>query len=169
MRYYFSVRINGFLKEFAACAIFLLAQLAGDSPAAAQGRPISAILLQDMDFGAMVATSPSGTITLYSNGQPPAYNGILATGGVVALAVFEIRGEKFQPFTIILPSAPVLIPGGPAGNMIIDSFESSPAEGPNGTFNGQGKATVTIGATLRMTDKLPAGAYNSTFDLTVSY
>ena len=136
--------------------------------AAAQGRPIQAILLQDMDFGSVVATSPTGTVTLYPTTQNPQYNGVFSTGGIVAPAAFEVRGEKFQPFTIILPVAPVLIPG-PTGNMVVGSFVSDPPAGANGTFNAQGKAFVTVGATMSMTDQLSAGPYNSTFDLTVMY
>ncbi len=49
--------------------------------AAAQGRPIQTILLQDMDFGSVVATSPTGTVTLYPTTQNPQYNGVLSTGG----------------------------------------------------------------------------------------
>lgn len=148
-----------------AALVLLFVQLSG---AAAQGRPIQAILVQDMDFGSVVATSPSGTVTLYPTGQNPSYSGVLSTGGVVAPAAFEVHGEKFQPFLIILPSAPIIIPG-PTGDMIIDSFVSDPPAGANGTFNAQGKALVTVGATMRMTDQLSAGPYNSTFDLIVSY
>jgi hypothetical protein len=143
----------------------LLVPLCG---ASAQGRPIQAILLQDMDFGSIVATAPSGTLTLYPTGQNPLYSGIISTGGIVAPASFEIHGEKFQPFTIILPDAPIVIPG-PTGDMIIDNFVSEPPAGANGTFNAQGKALITVGATMRMTDQLSAGPYNSTFDLVVSY
>lgn len=134
----------------------------------AQGRPIQANLLQDMEFGSIVATSPTGTVTLYPTGQSPLYSGVISTGGVVAPAEFEIHGEKYLPFTIILPAAPIIIPG-PTGSMVIDSFVSEPPAGANGTFNGQGKAFVTVGATMSMTDQLSAGSYNSTFDLVVTY
>ncbi len=136
--------------------------------AVAQGRPIQANLIQDMEFGSIVATSPTGTVTLYPSGQSPLYSGVFSTGGLVAPAEFEIHGEKFLPFTIILPAAPVIIPG-PTGSMVIDSFVSDPPAGANGTFDAQGKAFVTVGATMSMTDQLSAGPYNSTFDLVVSY
>lgn len=121
-----------------------------------------------MDFGSVVATAPTGTVTLYPSGQNPTYSGVFSIGGIVAPASFEIRGERLTPFTIILPSSPILIPG-PNGNMVIDNFVSDPPAGANGTFNAQGKATVTIGATMSMTDQLGAGPYSSTFDLTISY
>jgi hypothetical protein len=149
----------------ASLVVLLFAPL---SDAEAQGRPIKATLVQDMDFGSIVATAPTGTVILYPSGQNPTYSGVISTGGIVAPAAFEIHGEKYRPFTIILPSAPIIIPG-PTGNMMIDGFVSEPPAGANGTFNGQGKATVTVGATLSMTDQLSAGPYNSTFDLVVSY
>ena len=149
-------------------AFFVVLLFAPQHSAVAQGRPIQANLLQDMDFGLIVATTPTGTVTLYASGQSPLYSGVISTGGLVAPAEFEIHGEKFLPFTIILPAAPIIIPG-PTGSMVIDSFVSEPPAGANGTFNAQGKAFVTVGATMSMTDQLSAGFYNSTFDLVVMY
>lgn len=152
----------------AAAGLLVLAQFAVAALAPAHGKPISATLVQDLDFGSFVVTSPTGTVTIYPSGAGPLYSGVLSTGGAVLPAQFEIKGDKNQPFTIILPSAPIIIPG-PTGNMVIDNFFSEPLEGANGTFNGQGKATVTIGATMTVTDQLSAGPYGSTFDLTVMY
>jgi hypothetical protein len=153
----------------AVAGLFLLFVPLSDAAAQQQGnRPIKATLAQDMDFGSIVAASATGTVTLYPDGTAPLYSGVIGTGGIVAPAAFDISGEKLQPFTIILPATPVVIPG-PTGNMVIDGFVSVPAEGPNGTFNAQGKATVTVGATMSMTDQLSTGAYSSTFDLTVMY
>lgn len=152
----------------AAAGLLVLAQFAVAALAPAYGKPISATLAQDMDFGSVVAITPTGTVTIFPTGAAPLYSGVFSTGGAVLPAQFAIKGDKNQPFTIILPSAPIIIPG-PGGNMVIDNFVSVPAEGANGTFNGQGKATVTIGATMTMTDQLTAGPYASTFDLTVMY
>jgi len=151
---------------FVASLVILLFFPQSEAPA--QGRPIKATLVQDMDFGSIVATAPTGTVILYPSGQNPSYSGVISTGGIVAPATFEIHGEKFLPFTIILPAAPIVIPG-PTGSMVIDNFVSEPPAGANGTFNGQGKAFVSVGATMSMTDQLSAGPYNSTFDLVVSY
>ena len=154
----------------AAGFLTLLILLAIAAPAAAQAsnKPIKTKLLQDMEFGSVVATAPTGTVTLYPSGQSPLYSGVIPLGGVVSPAEFQISGEKLQPFTIILPVTPVIIPG-PTGNMVIDDFVSEPPAGANGMFNAQGKAIVTVGATMYMTDQLSAGPYNSTFDLIVSY
>ena len=152
-----------------AVAVFLalVVHLAGAAQAIA-AKPIKATLTQDMDFGSFVVTSPTGTVTIYPSGAGPLYSGVLSMGGVVFPAEFRISGEKFQPFTIILPAAPIIIPG-PTGDMVIDNFVSEPAEGANGTLDAQGKATVTVGATMYVTDQLSAGPYGSTFDLTVAY
>ncbi len=153
----------------AAGFLTLLVCLTSTAPTAAQGnKPIKTKLLQDMEFGAVVATAPTGTVILYPSGQSPLYSGVVPMGGVVSPAAFQISGEKLQPFTIILPGSPVVIPG-PTGDMIIDGFVSEPPAGANGVFNAQGKATVTVGATMYVTDQLSAGPYNSTFDLIVSY
>lgn len=166
----FASILKPFRRRRHALAVGLLAfaQVAMASSSVAQGRPISATLVQDMEFGAVVATSSSGSVILYPSTQNPLYNGVISAGGAVFPAEFDIRGEKLQPFTIILPSAPVLIPG-PSGSIVIDNFVSIPAEGANGTFDAQGRATVTVGATMYVTDQLSAGPYSSSFDLVVSY
>jgi hypothetical protein len=152
----------------APLAAFALAVLfAGSSAAFAQARPIQVFLLADMDFGAVVATAPSGTMRIDSAGGAIEYNGVLNTGGAISPATFEIHGERFQTFNIELPATAVSIPA-PAGGgfMIIDNFESDPPADNPVTLNAQGKATVTVGATMHITDQLSAGAYASSFDLT---
>lgn len=165
-----AIRRSNQLYLVAAVLVALLMQLpdaAAQGPPA-PGKPIMAKLIQDMDFGSVVATSPTGTVTLYPSGQSPSYSGVTSIGGIVTPAAFSVLGERLQPFTIILPTAPIVIPG-PTGDMVIDNFVSDPPAGANGTFDAQGKATVTVGATMSVTDQLSAGPYNSTFDLTVSY
>lgn len=131
----------------------------------AQGRAIKSFQVQDMDFGSFVAIASSGAIVLSPTGNAT-YNGVLNTGGAVLTAGFEIRGVKFDTFLIDLP-VEVVIPGGASGDMIIDNFTSEPAG--VGTFNAQGKAYVSVGATMHMTNQLAAGLYTNSFDITFTY
>lgn len=152
----------------AFAAVTLAVLFAETLPAFAQGRPIRVILVADMDFGAIVATASTGTVRIDPASTAVDYTGALNTGGAVSPATFEVRGERFQTFNIELPATAISIPA-PAGGgfMVIDNFESDPPADSPVTLNAQGKATVTIGATMRITDQLGAGTYASSFDLTV--
>ena len=130
----------------------------------AQGRAIKSFLVQSMDFGEFVATASSGTVILSPTGSAT-YSGVLATGGAVLSAEFEIRGERFETFLITLPSQ-IVIPGA-TGDMLIENFTSNPAA--SGVFNAQGKAIVSVGATMNMTNLLSSGLYSSSFDITFTY
>lgn len=133
----------------------------------AQGRPgrtIQSTLVQSMDFGEFVASASSGTVILSPTGAAT-YSGVFAIGGAVLTAEFEVRGNRLDTFLITLPSQ-IVIPGA-TGDMIIDNFTSNPAD--SAVFNGQGKAYVSVGATMRMTDLMTSGLYSSSFDITFTY
>ncbi len=130
----------------------------------AQGRAIQSVLTQSMDFGEFVASASSGTVILSPTGSAT-YSGVLATGGAVLTAEFEVRGNRLDTFLITLPSQ-IVIPGA-TGDMIINNFTSNPAD--SAVFNGQGKAYVSVGATMRMTDLMTSGLYSSSFDITFTY
>lgn len=146
----------------AAVAVFLLFLMVAPTPKgyAAKGDP-KTFLLQSMDFGEFVATASSGTVILSSTGSAT-YSGVIATGGAVLTAEFEVRGKKFATFQITLPNQ-IVIPGA-SGDMIIDNFTSNPTD--SGVFNAQGKAYVSVGATMNMTDLMTSGLYSSSFDIT---
>lgn len=153
-------------KAALAGAILLLAELSIVSPGAAQGRPIKATLVQNLDFGIVGATNATGTVTIQPDGAKVVSAGILDLGGVSAPAIFLIQGEKYQPFSITLPaSATVTVAGGPSA--VVSDFQSSPSL--TGVFDHRGQATVTIGATMNVTPELWEGTYTDPFDIIVSY
>jgi hypothetical protein len=134
--------------------------------AQAQGRPLKATLVQNLEFGIIGATNATGTATMRSDGTKLVSAGVLDLGGVSNPAVFLIQGEKFTAFTISLPaSAIITLPGGP--HAVLTDFEASPTI--SGVFNAQGQATVTVGATLNLTPTLWEGTYGGAFDILVTY
>ena len=130
----------------------------------AKKKALDSSLLQNMDFGEFMATASSGTVILSPTGSAT-YSGVLATGGAVLSAEFEVRGTRFETFLITLPSQVVI--AGASGDMIIDSFTSNPVN--SGVLNGQGRASVTVGATMHMTDLMSSDLYSSSFDITFTY
>ncbi len=156
--------LNRAMMLLAAAAALFALNLTTASMGHAQGRTIRSFQVQDMDFGEFVAIASSGTIVLAPNGTPT-YNSVLATGGAVLTAEFELRGERFDTFVIDLPSQ--IFIAGATGNMLIDTFTSEPAG--SGVFNGQGKASITVGATMHMTSQMASGLYSGSFDITFTY
>jgi hypothetical protein len=149
-----------------AGAIILIAFCFFQQTGLAQGRPIKATLVQNLEFGIIGATNITGTATMRSDGTKLVSSGILDLGGISNPAVFLIQGEKFTTFTISLPaSATITLPGGPSA--ILTDFESNPAI--SGVLNGQGQATVTVGATMTLTPSLWEGSYGGVFDILVAY
>lgn len=134
--------------------------------AQAQGRQIKVTQVQSLEFGIIGATNTTGTATIRSDGTKLVSSGILDLGGVSNPAVFLIQGEKFSSFTISLPaSATITLTGGPTA--ILTDFESSPTI--SGILNAQGRATVTVGATMSLTPTLWQGSYGGVFDILVAY
>lgn len=143
------------------------AQGVGKGPMA-QGRGLTATLVQGLDFGS-VGNSPTvpGTATVDPvSGTKTVAGGATDLGGVHAAAVFNIRGAKQRAFAITLPSQ-ITITGPGGSTTTINNFTSDPAA--VGVLDGNGKATVTVGATLQVSGGLATGAYTNLFDITVTY
>lgn len=143
----------------------LLCCVLAATPALAQGRPIKATLVQNLDFGIVGATDVIGTVTVTSAGSKTVSAGILDLGGVAVAATFDIQGERNTVFTITLPASATITVGGSTAQLT--QFESTPSL--TGTLNAKGQATVTVGATLNLTPSLAEGAYTGVFDIIVSY
>jgi hypothetical protein len=132
----------------------------------AQGRPIKATLVQNLEFGILGAINVSGTATMRSDGVKILSAGVLNLGGLSQPAVFLIQGEKNRTFSITLPaSATIALAGGPTATLT--DFDSTPAI--TGVLDHRGQATVSVGATVTLTPTLWEGAYSGPFDILVAY
>ena len=148
------------------------AQVCGTPPCGGGGagggpKPLSVILLQDLDYALVGSTNVSGTVTIDSvTGTKSVSGGVLDFGGIHSRAYFEIHGEKNRSFTITLPaSLTITAPGG--ATTTITGFESTPAF--TGTLANNGKAFVYVGGVLQVGASQVDGAYNNIFDVTVDY
>lgn len=147
-----------------------LAQVCGIPPCGGGGggtKPLSVILLQDLDYALVGSTNASGTVTIDSaTGTKTVAGGVLDFGGIHSRAYFEIHGEKNRSFTITLPASVTITSAGGA-TTTITGFESTPAF--TGTLAGNGKAFVYVGAVLQVGASQLDGIYNNLFDITVNY
>ncbi len=151
----------------------ILALSAGTPKAPAQGKggggkPITITQMQVLDFaniGSVLAAS--GTAVLDpSTGVKLVTGGVVNFGGVHLLAMYDLTGSNNGSYTIILPGTITITePGGTTTT--ITNFTSFPSG--TGTFSGQGKATLIVGATLQVAAGQASGVYTSLFDVTVTY
>lgn len=150
----------------ATFATMMLGILAFPGETMPAGRAINIVLVQNLDFGGLGVGDTAGTAAISASGIKSVSAGILDLGGVALPAVFEVTGEKNQPFTITLPASATISPV--AGiSAQLSGFQSIPPL--TGAFNQQGRATVTVGATINLTPGLSESVYTGPFDIMVSY
>ncbi len=145
----------------------ILALLAG-LPKATALKPITITQVQALDFANLISTpGASGTSVLNpSTGVKSVTGGVVDFGGVHLVALFDITGSNSGAFTIFLPGTIIITePGG--ATTTITNFTSFPSG--TGTFDGTGKATLVVGATLQVAAGQASGVYTSVFDVTVTY
>jgi hypothetical protein len=156
------------LRHAKSLALLLLITLAFMTlgTAFAKGRPLKVVLVQNLEFGIVGASTISGTVTIQPSGAKIVSAGLLDLGGVSVPAIFEVQGEKNRNFLITLPtSASITLPGGPT--VTLTDFQANPSI--SGTLDQQGKATVVVGATMNVEPHHWEGDYTGPFDLIVTY
>lgn len=130
------------------------------------GRSIKIVLVQNLDFGGLGVSYTAGTAVVSASGIKSVSAGILDLGGAALPAVFDVTGERNQPFTITLPVSATINPVAGTGAQLT-GFQSIPPL--TGTFDQKGRATVTVGATINLTPGLSESIYSGPFDILVSY
>ena len=148
---------------FAAAMLGIIALPSETMPA---GRVIKINLVQNLDFGGLGVGYTAGTAVVSASGIKSVSAGILDLGGVALPAVFDVTGERNQPFTITLPASATISPV--AGiSAQLSGFQSIPPL--TGIFDSKGRATVTVGATINLTPGMAESTYAGPFDILVSY
>ncbi len=145
----------------------ILALLAG-LPKATALKPITISQVQTLDFANLISTpGASGTSVLNpSTGVKSVTGGVTDFGGVHLVALFDVTGSNSGSYTITLPGTITITePGG--ATTTITNFTSFPSG--TGAFDGTGKATLVVGATLQVAAGQSSGVYTSVFDVTVTY
>lgn len=125
-----------------------------------------------LSFGAFVAGT-GGTVTVATNGGRTKTGSVILVNqaAVAAAAQFTISGTPGATFTITLPAdGTVFLSDGASGSMALNSFTSNPASTASaGVLSGGGTATISVGATLTVTNAQSSGNYSGSFNVTVNY
>jgi len=143
--------------------------------------PIGIIKIRDMHFGSIIS-GQSGEITLPPDGgQPVTSGGVMmeTSNNLVSTATFQVSDNNkgssvathyYTGFTITLPTGDVILANESGQSMRVSNFTSVPAASSYGTFS-NGEGTISVGATLYVTEQQGVGQYASktSFPVTVNY
>ena len=171
-------RNNTMLKQIiAASALALTPAALGQASGGAQAgaeilAPLTVTLLEDLYFGTIVPdTTGEGTVRLSGTTAPnKACAGVTCLSADETLAKFETRGSLFSVLRASRP-ANTVITNDAGDTMEVTDFTDGNGPNWNGVIplGNDGKAEISIGATLTVPANQPEGDYVGTFVLTVEY
>ena len=167
------------MKKLFAFGILLFAFSAGafaqvSATAAASATIVTPITISNtlsMEFG-NVAVSPTvaGTVVMdpAGNRTPTAGVTLPAVTGTVRAASFNVGGTPNYTYSIdITPATATITNGG--NSMTINNWTSNPDwQVTEGTLNGSGAQTITVGGTLNVAAGQAAGPYTNATAVTVT-
>lgn len=130
--------------------------------------PVSISQRRDMQFGNFASSvTGSGTVVLSPHADTATASAALTSfGGTIRRAQFRITGQANWPVFVYLPSSITIRDRRSGRTMVVDTFTMN-VQNPV-VLDNRGRATIYIGATLRVGTGQTAGDYNRNNDFTVS-
>jgi hypothetical protein len=130
--------------------------------------PLEVIQKRDMKFGNWASDKDApGTVTISPNADSASFTGaVVAFGGTIKRARFQITGEPKAYVWVTLPSSITIHKGTSGRTMTVDSFtmdKTNPIR-----LNNSGNRTINIGATLHVDANQRKGNYNDDNEFFVS-
>ncbi len=158
------------MRRTAFTAVVALLLLAVPAAVCAQGKPpkpasIAISPRTPLAFGSIIQTGNGGSVSINTDGTR-SIQGVYATAEAWSPAVFDVRVEGANRYSILLPSSTTLVSD--AGDqMVVDAFVSAPAV--EGRVNqGTNLDELTCGATLRLDGSQRPGTYRGTYLVVVT-
>ncbi len=147
---------------------------AATPPAKASGtavfvRPLTLLKRNDLDFGAIVASTTAGTVTLNpATGTLTATGGLVLVPGATSAGRFVGAGTRNTPINIRIPNGPVTLTRvGGTQTMTVTNWTLDGAANrrvpPNRAFE------FRVGGRLNVAANQMDGTYVGSFDVTVHY
>lgn len=138
------------------------------APAWAAVTAITVANTQPLSFGRFAA-GMGGSITMSPSGSRSASGGVvLISSAVGSAAQFTVSGDPNLIYSITLPpNGAVALKSASGQSMPLNNFTSSPSG--TGQLTGQGRQTVSVGATLSVGAQQSAAGYTGVIDVTVDY
>jgi spore coat protein U-like protein len=163
--------------RLALTAATIMLALGGTAQAATQSstiritvrRPVTITLLRDLDFGRIVATATSGTVTVDPDtGTRSVSGGPVLAGGTPQTARFRIAATPATLVLITRNALPVLTRAGGGATMPVTLITMSGAVNPV-TAPASGVFDIDIGGALSVGANQTDGAYSGTFQINADY
>ena len=178
--------MRGLTVTFISVITWLISAIpavAVDAPAASAATINSSIQIYrvtDLNFGTIVPSAVTGTVTLAPSSSYSSTGGILLVSGTPrTAAAFWAYGQLNRSFAITMPlqASPIIITNG-TQTMTVDTFIADTSEATNnpgatgGVLNYMGMYSmcpIHIGAKLYVSPNQAVGIYTGTFNVTVAY
>ncbi len=132
----------------------------------------SATEISQLSFGRFSPGIQGGQLRITPEGVLFTLGTVVISGGLHSPASFAIMGEENGLYSITLPAGPTtLTHSGSARTMVVDDWESIPAEGVGAGVIHGGMQVVSLGATLRVgsISDNPVGVYSGSYTITFEY
>ena len=120
----------------------------------------------DLNFGFIFPSNATGTVTVGADGSRTFDGGVTLIGTTFSAAAFMVIGEADATFSVKLPKKKVSLTNSSGEKMKVHSFSHSAGTTPTITSGG---TSFNVGATIDVSSSQPAGVYNGTFDVTVTF
>lgn len=173
-------------------AIALVIAMAGSEelsaqPSLADGRaaaeivaPLTVSRETDLEFGAIVSSSQSGTVTVSPIGETVTSGGSRSACCKASRAArFSVDGEAGRAYTISVPASviahgdPVRGSTGSVPDLFVDNItlrtQSQPGSGACGVLDSSGRDWFGVGGTLHVPRNVPPSVYKAIVPVTVVY
>lgn len=124
--------------------------------------------LTPIEFGTFASEFAGGAVTITpQNARIPSGSVALVNSGSYGAAEYEIIGNPEEMVIIYLPDRVNLNRNAGGSESVITNLTIYPSE--TITLDGNGRARVRVGGTLRVSGGVSPGPYNGNFDLDVRY
>lgn len=134
--------------------------------------PVTAVETELLNFGRIVPEAAGGTVRITPQGERTATGSITLMDDHYSPGRFTIAGMPNSLVSIVLPQTPQrLVLSNGLSEVTVDDFTSSVPVGGQVVRQSDGKAEISIGATLYIANGLnsPAGYYTGTYKVVFLY
>lgn len=134
--------------------------------------PVSAVETDMLNFGRIVVEAGGGTIQISSTGERIATGNVLFADELFSTGKFQLSGLPESLVSMVLPqTAQKLYMSSGNQTLTVDNFTSDVPTGGQVARQSDGKAVISIGATLYIGNNLsnPAGFYSGSYEVVFTY
>jgi hypothetical protein len=134
--------------------------------------PVTATETELLNFGRIVPEASGGTVRISPQGERTSTGSITMMDDAYSAGRFTIAGMPNSLVSIVLPQTPqILVLSSGVSEVTVDEFTSDVPVGGQVVRQNDGKAEISIGATLYIANGLsnPAGYYTGTYEVVFMY